>query len=189
MSVQPDHRISFEEYFGAEQQADSKHEYDDGYLTAMAGATARHVTITQNLVGILRPGLRGTGCNVYSTDMMLRVAPGKGYYPDVFVTCDPRDRAENLVKHHPRLVVEVLSVGTETRDRGIKWAAYRRCETLEDYVLVSQYQQSIEVYSRSGDVWVYRAYGPGEIVHLAGMEITLPMDMVYEDVTWESREE
>ncbi|MGH2390924.1 MAG: Uma2 family endonuclease [Chloroflexota bacterium] len=98
MSMQPDHRISFEEYLGAEERAERKHEYDDGYVTAMAGATARHVTITQNLVGILRPHLRGTGCSVYSTDMKLRVAQAKGYYPDVFVTCDARDRAENLVK-------------------------------------------------------------------------------------------
>jgi Uma2 family endonuclease len=189
MSMQPDQRVSFEEYLAAEDQADGKHEYDEGYLSAPAGATARHVTITQNLVGLLRPGLRDTGCSVYSTDMMLRVAQGKGYYPDVFVTCDGRDRAENLVKRYPKLIVEVLSVGTETRDRGIKWAAYRRCETLADYALVSQYQQSVEVYSRSGDVWVYRAYGPGEVVQLSGTEITLPMDLVYEDVTWELPEE
>jgi hypothetical protein len=57
-----------------------------------------------------------------------------------------------------------------------------------DYVLVSQYQPSAEVYSRSGDVWVYRAYGPGEVVQLAGIEIPLPLDMVYEDVAWESAE-
>ncbi len=186
MSMQPDHRKSFEEYLAAEEQAESKHEYDDGYLTAMAGATARHVTITQNLVGLLRPTLRGTGCAVYSTDMMLRTAQAKGYYPDVFVTCDERDRAENLVKRYPKLIIEVLSVGTETRDRGTKWAAYRRCESLVDYVLVSQYQHSVEVYSRSGDVWVYRAYGPGEVVSLDGTEMALSMNLVYEDVTWET---
>jgi Uma2 family endonuclease len=184
MTTQPDQWMSFDDYLEFEDEAERKHEYDDGYLTAMAGATARHVTITQNLVAVLRPHLRGTPCRAYSTDMKLRPIRTKGYYPDVFVTCDERDRGEEVVKHYPKLAIEVLSESTEKRDRGIKWAGYRRCETLEDYVLVSQYRQSVEIFSRAGDVWVYRAYGPEDTVPFTSIDLSLSMDALYEDVEW-----
>ncbi len=187
MITQPGQRMSLDDYLKFEEEADCKHEYDDGYLTAMAGATDRHVTITQNLVGSLRPHLRGTPCLVYSTDMKLRPTRTMGYYPDIFVTRDERDRGEQTVKQHPKLVIEVLSGSTEKRDRGTKWADYLPCETLEDYVLVSQYLHSVEVFSRAGDVWMYRAYGPEGVVHLAGIDLKLSMDVIYEDVEAGSR--
>jgi Uma2 family endonuclease len=176
--------MSFEDYLESEADAELKHEYDDGYLTAMAGATARHVTIVQNLVAALRVHLRGTPCRAFSTDMKLRPLRTKSYYPDVFVTCDERDRVQETVKQYPKLVIEVLSESTEKRDRDTKWAGYRRCETLEDYLLVSQYRQSVETFSRAGDLWVYRSYGPRDTVHLGSIDLTLPMDAIYEDVEW-----
>ena len=150
----------------------------------MAGATARHVTITQNLVGILRPHLRGTACRVYSVDMKLRPERTKGDSPDVFVSCDERNRAEEIVKQYPSLVIEVLSRRTERRDRGTKWAGYRLCETLQEYVLVSQYSPAVEVYCRSGEMWAYRAYGTGERVPFASIDIELSMGSIYEDIEW-----
>lgn len=184
MISEPEPWISFDAFLTIEEEAGRKHEYDDGYLTAMAGATARHVTITQNLVGILRPHLRGTACRVYSVDMKLRPERTKGYYPDVFVSCDERNRAEEIVKQYPSLVIEVLSRRTERRDRGTKWAGYRLCETLQEYVLVSQYSPAVEVYCRSGEMWAYRAYGTGERVPLASIDLELSMGSIYEDIEW-----
>lgn len=176
--------MSFDDYLATEEVSETKHEYDDGTLTAMAGAGDPHVTVTTNLVAAIRPHVRGTPCRVYSTDMKLRPTQTKGYYPDVFVTCDDRDRANTLVKLYPTLVIEVLSDGTERRDRGVKWRAYRRCETLREYVLIAQDQQSVEVYHRDGDVWVLQTYGPDEYVDLASIDLRLPMAAIYEDVEW-----
>jgi Uma2 family endonuclease len=174
--------LSFEDYLALEVASETKHEYDDGALTAMAGASDPHVTITTNLVAAIRPHLRGTPCRLYSTDMKLRPAHAKGYYPDVFVTCDERDREERLIKSYPTLVIEVLSDGTEGRDRGTKWRAYRRCETLLEYVLIAQDQLSVEVYRRDGDMWVLQTYGPDEVVALTSIDLHLPMSLIYEDV-------
>ena len=187
MSTQRARWIDFDEYLRIEARGERKHEYDDGGLTAMAGATAGHVTIVQNIVAALRGHLRGSSCRVYSTDMKLRPIHGSGYYPDAFVTCDERDRSEELVKRYPRLVVEVLSEGTERRDRGIKWAVYRGCETLEQYVLVARERQSVEVFSRSGEAWLYQAYGAGEAVRLSSVDLTMTMDVIYEDIAWVPR--
>ncbi|HVA88393.1 MAG TPA: hypothetical protein VNL71_00985 [Chloroflexota bacterium] len=52
---------------------------------------------------------------------------------------------------------------------------------------MSQSQPLVEIYSRSGDLWVYREYGPGEIVQLVSIDLALPIEVMYEDVEWGSR--
>lgn len=174
--------LSFEAYLALEAEADVKHEYDDGALVAMTGATDAHVTITGNLQAEIRAHVRGGPCRVYSTDMKVRPIRAKGYYPDVFVSCDERDRADRLVKRYPSLVIEVLSDSTERRDRGSKWLAYRRCETLHEYVLVAQDQQLVELYRRAGDIWTYQVYSAGDEVLLASIDLRLSMESIYEGV-------
>lgn len=95
---------------------------------------------------LLNNHLRGTGCIVYSTDMKVRIEEANTfYYPDVAVTCDERDRtsSENFIRY-PRLIIEVLSRKTEAFDRGDKFADYKTLETLEEYILVDQYQMTVE---------------------------------------------
>ena len=112
-----------------------KYEYLDGQVVqvyAMVGARDAHVTVALNVASLLREHLRGGPCRVYISDMKLRVeAANAFFYPDVFVTCDPRDRAEDAYKHFPLLVVEVLSDSTAGYDRGRKFAVYRRLESLK----------------------------------------------------------
>jgi Uma2 family endonuclease len=107
-----------------------KYEYLDGQIVqvyAMVGARDAHVTVALNVASLLRERLRGGPCRVYISDMKLRVeAANAFFYPDVFVTCDPRDRAEDTCKRFPLLVVEVLSESTAGYDRGRKFAVYRQ---------------------------------------------------------------
>lgn len=70
MTVSPDQTyLSPEEYLAAEQNSPIKHEYIQGQVYAMAGASDAHVTITGNLFTLLRNHVRGTGCRVYMADM------------------------------------------------------------------------------------------------------------------------
>lgn len=83
-----------DEYLVREEQSDTKHEYIDGHTYAMAGANDAHVTISGNLFAVLRNHVRGSGCRVYQSDMKARIGRlNRFYYPDVMVTCAPRDRA------------------------------------------------------------------------------------------------
>ncbi|MEP0885700.1 Uma2 family endonuclease, partial [Trichocoleus sp. ST-U3] len=80
-----------EEYLQIEAQSPIKHEYIDGQIYAMAGASDSHVTIALNLATLLRSHVRGSGCRVYISDMKTRIETlNRFYYPDVLVTCDPR---------------------------------------------------------------------------------------------------
>ncbi len=85
--------LSPEEYLAAEQESPIKHEYIQGQVYAMAGASDAHVTVSLNLATLLRNHLRGTGCRVYMADMKAQIeSTNVFYYPDVMVTCDARDK-------------------------------------------------------------------------------------------------
>ncbi len=176
--------ISPEEYLKLEELSPLKHEYIQGEVYAMAGASDAHVTIGVNLVTLLRNHVRGSGCRVYMSDMKARIeSKNIYYYPDVMVTCDGRDKAFQSFKRHPCLIVEVLSNGTEGFDRGDKFADYQELETLQEYVLISQKRERVECFRRNAEgLWVLYSYTQGSEIHLASVDFRTSIDAIYEDV-------
>lgn len=175
--------LSPEEYLAAEQDSPIKHEYIQGQVYAMAGASDAHTTVAGNLFALLRNHVRGTGCRVYMADMKAQIESANVfYYPDVMVTCDERDRNSSYFKRYPCLIVEVLSPTTEAFDRGNKFADYRRLETLQEYILINPAQLSVECFRRNSEgLWVLHPYTNGE-VHLASVNFRCPIVDLYEDV-------
>ena len=107
------------------------------------------------------------------------------FYPDIFVTCDPRDRAPEAshVKRHPVLIVEVLSPTTEACDRGNKFAAYRTLASLQEYVLVSTEQRRVEVFRRDDTGhWVLYPFAADEEMELASVDFRCAVADVFEGV-------
>ncbi|MBF2008782.1 MAG: Uma2 family endonuclease [Chlorogloeopsis fritschii C42_A2020_084] len=176
--------ISPEEYLEGEKVSQIKHEYIDGQVYAMAGASDAHVTISMNLSMLLRNHLRGSGCRVYMAEMKAQIEViNRYYYPDVMVTCDARDREFEYFKCHPKLIVEVLSDSTEAFDRGKKFADYRHLESLQEYVLISQDTMSVECFRRNEKGrWELYPYEKGEEVHLASVDFWCEIEAIYEDV-------
>ncbi len=129
--------MSVEAYFALEEQnPETRCEYIDGYVYMMAGGTINHNTIKSNMERILWGLLRGSKCRTYSSDMRVFVSETRYYHPDVTVGCDFADRGTKKMVQFPRLVVEVLSPSTETKDRREKLRDYVACSTIEEYVLV-----------------------------------------------------
>jgi Uma2 family endonuclease len=183
--------ISPQDYLAGEELSPIKHEYIDGEIYAMAGASDSHVTIAGNLFALLRNHVRGTGCRVYMADMKAYIETANiFYYPDVMVTCDPRDRELPNQKKYPCLIVEVLSQKTEAFDRGDKFADYQQLETLQEYVLISQKRQRVECFRRNAEgFWVLQTYNQGSEIHLASIDFRTSIDSLYEDVTFGNNEE
>jgi Uma2 family endonuclease len=158
MSPRPEPLATPAEYLARERTASTKSEYVNGRVYAMAGASRVHNVIVGNTFAELRAQLRGRGCEAYVSDMRVKVGPTGLYtYPDVAALCDePRfedDHFDTLL--NPSLIIEVLSPSTESYDRGEKFAHYRRLETLNDYVLISQGTSRVEHYRREGDHWMF----------------------------------
>lgn len=183
MVAQPTpHTLSVEEWRELERTShDCKHEYIDGTVYAMAGGTLDHAQIAVNVVMALTTALTGGPCRVYNSDAAARLSPTRYTYPDATVTCDERDRGRGTEIQAPQLVVEVLSPdSTEAFDRGRKFAFYRACPTVREYVLVSTTHQAVEVFRRTAEGWgVYHEYGAGETVDLSSIGVRLAVAALY----------
>lgn len=185
MSAEPIRLLTPEEYLAIERAAETKSEYLDGQMFAMAGASRDHVLITGNLGSLLRDQLRPRGCRTYTSDLRVAVgATGLYTYPDVVVVCGEErfEDAEVDTLLNPTLLVEVLSPSTESYDRGRKFDHYRALESLREYVLVSQSEAKVERYTRQEDgTWNYAvAEGLGSVLQLPGAGCELRLADVYD---------
>ena len=155
MATQAKPRITPEEYLRIERHADVKHEFLNGEMFAMSGASLSHVTIVSNIVAALHGQLRSTSCRVGSADLRVKVqASGLYTYPDVVVIggaarFDAGDIADTVL--NPTLILEVLSESTKDYDRGGTFEHYRKLESLREYVLVAQDECHVEHFIRQPD--------------------------------------
>ncbi len=181
--------LTIEEYLQLETSSDTKHEYCDGEIIAMAGATDTHVTIALNMAVLLRNHLRGSGCRVYISDMKVKIeAKNRFFYPDVMVTCDAKDRENSIYKEFPCLIIEVLSDSTEAFDRGDKFADYQSLPSLQEYVLINTKKARIECFRRTdNDLWLLQFYEINQInFELTSVEFVGKVDEVYQEVDFSS---
>lgn len=174
-----------EAYLEIERISPIKHEYLQGQIVAMAGASKAHVIVTGNLSALLINHLRGTDCISYTTAMKVCLpALNLFYYPDLAVTCDDRDlRSDEDFILHPKLIIEVLSDSTEAFDRGDKFADYRSNLALEEYVLIHQKQILVERFQRQADnLWIPQIYRTGDTVEFASIGSSCAIAALYEKV-------
>ncbi|KJH72444.1 Uma2 family endonuclease [Aliterella atlantica] len=175
--------ISFPDYLKAEESSKVRHEYLNGQIFAMTGGSREHNLITLNIGTRLRTHLRGKSCQVFVSDMKVRIEKDDvTYYPDVVVTCNPQDR-EKFFLTKPCLIVEVLSPSTESIDRREKLMAYRKLEDLQEYVIVSQDNVEVEIYQKDPQGnWSRQILGRNDLINLNSVDLQLAMTEVYEDV-------
>ncbi|WP_232229386.1 Uma2 family endonuclease [Crinalium epipsammum] len=157
MSVRsPLPNLTVKEYLDGELVSDIRHEYIAGQVFAMAGASANHNLIAGNMYSRLRSHLRGSKCSTFMSDMKVRIQTADiFYYPDVLVSCDPKD-TDDYCKTQPCLIIEVVSRSTATIDLREKLLNYRQIESLKEYILISQDRIKIEVYRQDdqGQWWL-----------------------------------
>jgi len=164
MATQPKPRFTPEEYLVRERLAETKSEYYQGGVFAMAGASEKHNLIVANLVSSLVSGLRHRDCRVYPSDMRLLISETGLYtYPDVMVVCGKPVLAETQgdVLTNPLLIIEVLSESTKDYDSGGKFHQYMRIPSLLEYLTVSQTEMLIDQSVRQADnSWLVREVVP-----------------------------
>lgn len=176
--------ISEAEYFAGEMLSQRRREYLGGSVFVLPESGDEHATIVGNVGCELHARLRGSGCRVFLSALKVRLELADEvihYYPDVFVTCDPRD-TERYFKRHPRVIVEVLSFSTERLDRREKFWNYQQVESLEEYVLVASHYREVTVFRRVNGWRPEVLIRPEEELHLASLDFRMPLAAVYEDL-------
>jgi Uma2 family endonuclease len=184
-------RYTASQYLVFEREAKFKHEYYDGYITAMAVERPKHNRIARNFARQLGNQLEGRECEEFTSDTRLCVSStGLCTYPDVMAVCgEPQyqtiEGVESLL--NPTMIVEVLSPTTEAYDRGAKFAHYRRLESLKEYVLVSQDKILVERYTRQGDDWVLSEFsGLADTLELASIDCAISVREIYAKVKFDA---
>lgn len=180
MKLTPDEYLAFER-----TQTDARHEYLNGAVTMVAGASLEHNRIVANLVATMHAQMRGRPCDVFSSDMRVHIsATGLYTYPDIAALCgEPRlegDASDILL--NPAVIMEVLSPSTEAYDRSSKFDHYRSIESLQTYVLLAQDRWQIELFQRQerGDWLLSVVKGADARVGLSAIGCELVLADVYE---------
>jgi Uma2 family endonuclease len=182
-AVAPPLKLTPSEYFDWEDQQELRHEYFDGQVFAMAGGSLIHADVALNIAVILQQQLAGR-CKVRNSDAKVGISDqGPFVYPDVSVSCDPRDRTAQKFSRYPCLIVEVLSPGTEAYDRGGKFSLYRRLPSLQEYVLVGSVTKTVEIFRRGeGEQWLFTAYGENDQLDFLSLDFVTSMNAIYDGV-------
>ncbi len=169
--------LSEQDYLEAEKVSDVKHEYFDGDIFAMAGASKSHQLLTGNIFGEIRNHLKGSPCLTFSSDMKVRLDEGSKYfYPDVVIACE-KENDEYFIRS-PRLIIEVLSNSTRKFDKDLKRKIYQKIPSLEEYVLIEQDHVEVQI-SRKSEDWRSSYYFLGDDVTFESIGLTLPVLEIY----------
>jgi Uma2 family endonuclease len=189
MSTQPQRSfLTPEEYLAIERKAEFKSEYFNGEMFAMAGASRPHNRIVSNVISALNPQLLKRGCNIYPSDMRVKIGKINKYtYPDVVITCgkeilEKDNDVDTLL--NPTVIFEILSDSTEAYDRGKKFQHYQFIESLAEYIFITQDACRAEQYVRQGAwTWTYREYHDlDDVIKLENLGCELALKEVYVNV-------
>ena len=187
MATQPVSYLTPEQYLELERGAERRSEYIDGRMFAMAGANEAHNLVVANTLSAIHQQLRTRPCRVYSTDMRVRSrTQGPYMYPDLAAVCGAPEFANNEFDTllNPVLVIEVLSPSTEAYDRGRKFEAYKKIETLREYLLIAADRMHADLYIRQSEGrWLLTSVGqPADVLTLGAVSVELRLADLYEKV-------
>ena len=187
MSSQAKVNYTPEEYLALERQATDKSEYFSGEIFAMTGASRRHNLAAGNVFAALHIQLRKRPCEIYPSDMRVKVSPTGLYtYPDVVIVCgEPLfDDGQKDTLVNPTVLVEVLSKSTASYDRGEKFEHYRKLKSLAEYLVIAQNKYHVEHYIRQPDnQWLLSETDEiQKTVHLPSIECYLAVADIYDKV-------
>ena len=157
---------SYAEYLALEDESQTRHEYLDGEIYAMAGGTPDHVALA-------------------TSDLRVRIAAtGLSTYPDAAVTCGTTLRAAHdpIAVVNPVLLAEVTSPATEEYDRGEKLRNYKQLPNLTEVLIVSHREPRLTLVRKDeAGRWGSRDAGSGQSVTLASIGCDIAVDDVYRD--------
>jgi len=185
--------LTIEEYVALEKATETKYEYHDGQVFAMAGGTIEHGLIAGNTYGELKFGFRKkqSDCIAINSEVKLHIQfSNKFLYPDVMVVCGGMERASKDSNSiiNPSVIIEVLSKSTESYDRGDKFFAYRKINSLKEYILINQHKAEVDIYKRESDLWkISRIEGLDKQLEIPSLGLNIALKDVYENVIFKSK--
>ena len=179
--------VSADDYLRLETAAEAKHEFTNGRVLAMAGATPAHNEINYNLNQVIGPVLRQRGCKGYIGDQRVQTKNRSGYlYPDTVAACGPvfNNEANPGSLTNPLLIVEITSASTAERDHYDKFTLYRQIDSLRQYLMLNSEEVHAELYTLDElGRWIFtETRDLTARLDLSSIACQVPLDEVYAGV-------
>lgn len=187
MTALPKKKFTLEEYLELDYNAEGRFEYFDGEIVEMSGGSPEHSLLGNRIGRLLGNQLDEKGCLVYSSGVKIKVPTLPPYrYADVSALCGQpvyEDLGKQRLLVNPVLIVEILSPSTEKYDRDIKFKAYKSIESLREYLLISQEEKFVVLYSKYNEkFWIQSEYVSGETLKLESVDCELSVDEIYQGI-------
>lgn len=184
-------QMTLEEYLEFDYNAEGRYEYFNGEVIEMSGGSPEHSLLGSRVGRLLGNQLDPKGCSVYNSEVLIKVPAMLPYrYGDVSALCgEPiyEDLGNQRLLVNPTLIVEILSPSTEKFDRDLKFKAYKSIESLREYVLVSQSEKFVTLYTKHNEkFWFQSEYVEGESLKLESLDCELRVDEIYQNIVFES---
>ncbi|MBI2684970.1 MAG: Uma2 family endonuclease [Acidobacteria bacterium] len=186
MSGNPSPRLTEEEYLALDRVAEWKSEFHDGEMFPIEAVSLRHSLILDHFAGAVRSKLRAEGCQGLPGPLRVRASASRFFYPGYQILCGKAQLADENQDTvvNPKVIVEVLSRSTADYDHGAKFSFYRQLSSLEEYVLISQFERKVEVFTKQSDhYWALSIFDPeNSIVQLASIGIDFALADLYDGI-------
>lgn len=173
---------SVPEYFSLEELGEMRHEFINGNLIEMSGASREHHKICKNLLRIFEDLLLDKGYEVYIENMKVKIPnENQYYYPDIFITKEKQTDKNKYVQFEPKLIAEVLSEATRVKDMSDKFIQYRKIETLDYYLLIEPEKILVLLnFKNEKEEWEMSSFTEKEeIIYLPNLDTSLSLADIY----------
>ncbi|MGB3192661.1 MAG: Uma2 family endonuclease [Limnoraphis sp.] len=193
MQVIEQKKYTQEEYLELEINSEERHEYIDGEVILVTGGTPNHNQISGNLYAALNFTLKRQPYRVFVLDQRLLIPQKRIYtYPDVMLIQGELQLqiGRNDTVLNPIMIAEVLSKSTRSYDKDKKFESDRTIDSFQEYILIDQYTQHIEQYSKTGDrQWIFTEYYQDETLSLNSISFEIELADIYNQVNFEEVEQ
>jgi Uma2 family endonuclease len=181
--------ISAEEYLETERNALEKHEYYQGEIFSMSGASLKHNNIFSNFFGDIAHKLKGKNCKPYGSDLRIHIPENTLYtYPDISIICGEVSLTDEHfdTATNPAVIIEILSKSTQGYGRINKFKLYRDIKSLHTYILVDSLSLFVELHTKNeSGIWQLQDFKlPGDILVIKALQLEIALKDIYEGITF-----
>jgi len=172
------------EYLLAERAAGEKHEYYDGQVLAMSGASMKHNFIASNLYASIGHFLKDKNCRILPSDMRVSTPTQDAFmYPDALIVCgEPQLEDDNFdTLLNPAVIFEILSPSTRSIDKGRKLFFYQRIPSLQEYIMIDSLKKIIHhARKQAAGGWLFENISdPLSSLFISTIDFHLPVEDIY----------
>ena len=178
-------KYTVEEYFELERHSTLRHEFVNGKLYTMPGESRIANRIAGNCTLRLGLVLEDKGYDIIRHDVRTIIRRGKHYrYPDLAIA----KRSDDFDSHgvtKPELLIEVTSENSDKTDNSDKVTEYTALLTLQYYLIISQEEPLIRVYSRDAEGWRFDVYKDvSQTINLPYFDCKLSLKDIYKNIVF-----